>query len=411
MMGFELNFNLPLGMWVIDAPVMQGCFLVLSFDLPFQWFPFRTGSSHVGRIVMTAAAKHLTPVTLELGGKCPAIVDSLPAGSWRREVIHGCTVDVTLLLILTFSFFCPLNGEKVVSKRMIAGKFGTCSGQACIAVDYILVQKELAPTLVWFFFFLLQVNQLRCDVNSTLYFFLGSIESISFPSTFFWAQVELLRGTIKNMLGENPKEVVSRIINKYHFKRLMALLDEPGVRDTIVYGGSTDEDKLYIEPTILLDPPIDSAIMKDEIFGPLLPIITLENIEDSIEFVNSRPKPLTIYCFTTGDKLMQRLAAETSSGALVANDTIVQYLADMIPFGGVGESGFGRYHGKFSFDTFSHEKPVARRPISLDFWFRYPPWNDLKLALFRASYVLKYFEVFLLALGLKKPPPFLSKSS
>uniref|UniRef100_A0A7C9CL25 Aldehyde dehydrogenase n=1 Tax=Opuntia streptacantha TaxID=393608 RepID=A0A7C9CL25_OPUST len=324
--------------------IVQGGHDVSDRLLQFKWDKiFFTGSSQVGRIVMTAAAKHLTPVTLELGGKCPAIVDSLPTISWRREI---------------------------VLKRMIAGKFGTCSGQACIAIDYILVQKEFAQTLV-----------------------------------------ESLKGTIKSMLGEKSKETISRIVNKCHFKRLMNLLDEPGVKKSIVYGGSTDEDKLYIEPTILLDPPIDAAIMKDEIFGPLLPIITLENIEQSIEFINSRPKPLSIYCFTNDDHLMQRLAKETSSGALMSNDAIIQYLGDMLPFGGVGESGFGRYHGKFSFDTFSHEKPVIRRSIFPDFWFRYPPWNDLKLALFRASYAFKYFEVFLLALGLKKPRPFLSKSS
>uniref|UniRef100_A0A7C9CKC3 Aldehyde dehydrogenase domain-containing protein n=1 Tax=Opuntia streptacantha TaxID=393608 RepID=A0A7C9CKC3_OPUST len=160
---------------------------------------------------------------------------------------------------------------------MIYGKFGTCSGQACIAIDYILVQKDFAPTLV-----------------------------------------HLLKEEIKSMLGKKPKETMARIINKRHFKRLTDLLDEPGVKDSIVHGGSIDEDKLYIEPTILLDPPVDAAIMKDEIFGPLLPIITLENIEQSIEFVNSMPKPLAIYCFTNNNKLMRRLAEETSSGALVS---------------------------------------------------------------------------------------------
>lgn len=325
--------------------VVQGGQDVSDKLLQFKWDKiFFTGSNQVGRIVMTAAAKHLTPVTLELGGKCPAIVDSLPTMSWSRGV---------------------------VLKRMIAGKFGTCNGQACIAVDYILVQKDYASTLV-----------------------------------------ELLKDTIRKTLGyQKPRETFARIINKRHFKRLKGLLDEPGVKDSVVYGGSTDEDKLFIEPTILVDPPLDAGIMRDEIFGPLLPIITLENIEESIEFLNARPKPLTIYCFTGNDKLMQRIASETSSGALMYNDTIVQYVGDTIPFGGVGESGFGRYHGKFSFDTFSHEKPVIRRPIFIDFWFRYPPWNDQKLELFRASYLFKYFVLVLVVLGLKRPRPFLANSS
>ncbi|KAK9692362.1 hypothetical protein RND81_09G259100 [Saponaria officinalis] len=300
---------------------------------------FFTGSRRVGQIVMTAAAKHLTPVTLELGGKCPLVLDSLPTNSWLKTI---------------------------AMKRMIAGKFGTCSGQACIGVDYILVEKKLASELV-----------------------------------------ELLKSAIKKMLGSKPEECVARIVNKHQFTRLKDLLDEPRVRSSIVYGGSVmNEDKLYIEPTILVDPPLDAEIMTEEIFGPLLPIITLDDIEDSIGFISSRPRPLSIYCFTKNDKFRKKLASETSSGSLIFNDTIIQYAAETVPFGGVGESGFGRYHGKFSFDTFSHEKTIMKRPLFPDFWFRYPPWDVKKLELFRAAYVYNYFLVVLIVLGLKKPRPF-----
>ncbi|CAO2837343.1 unnamed protein product [Amaranthus hypochondriacus] len=314
--------------------IIEGGIDVSSQLLQYKWDKiFFTGSSRVGRIVMTAAAKHLTPVVLELGGKCPCIIDSL-SKSWRTETIL---------------------------KRLLSGKFGTTSGQACIGVDYILVEEKLASTLV-----------------------------------------DLMKNSIRKTYGEKPENCVARIINKHHFQRLKALIDEPRVKKSIVYGGSFDEDKLFIEPTILVNPPLDAEIMKEEIFGPLLPLITMKNIEESIEFINSRPKPLAIYCFTNNNKLMQRVASETSSGALVFNDTVIQYAADAIPFGGVGESGIGRYHGKYSFDIFSHEKPVVKRDLFPDFWFRYPPWTSKKLELFRAAFLYKYFIIVLIALGLKK---------
>ncbi|KAL3529859.1 hypothetical protein ACH5RR_009181, partial [Cinchona calisaya] len=296
---------------------------------------FFTGSVKVGRIVLSAAAHHLTPVTLELGGKCPAIIDSL---SGSRD-------------------------KKIAIKRILAGKYGACAGQVCIGIDYILTEKKFATTLV-----------------------------------------ELLKVSSQAMFGENPKESnnMSRIINKKHFLRLKNLLDEPMVKESIAYGGSFDENNLYIEPTILVDPPLKATIMTEEIFGPLLPIVTVEKIEDSIEFLKSRPKPLTIYAFTKRETLKRRLESETSSGSLVFNDTIIQYVADTLPFGGVGESGIGRYHGKFSFDTFSHEKAIMRRSFLTDFWFRYPPWNDQKLQLFRHAYSYDYLGLILNVMGLKR---------
>ncbi|XP_058199345.1 aldehyde dehydrogenase family 3 member F1-like isoform X2 [Rhododendron vialii] len=311
------------------VPEPLGLVLIIS-----SWnFPF--GSARVGKIVMTAAAKHLTPVTLELGGKCPAVVDEL-SSSWD--------IEMTI-------------------RRILAGKFGICAGQVCIGIDYILVEEKFKSTLV--------------------------------------QQMEVF---IKKVFGEDPKETnsIARIINKNHLMRLKNLLDEPLVKASIVYGGSIDEDHLFIEPTILVDPPLKAAIMNEEIFGPLLPIITLEKIEDSIEFIKSRPRPLTIYAFTKNEKLKGRLISETSSGSLIFNDTIIQYVADSIPFGGVGESGFGRYHGKFSFDTFTHEKAVMKRNFLTDVWFRLPPWNDHKLELFRSIYRYDYLDLVLITLGIKK---------
>ncbi|TKY48379.1 Aldehyde dehydrogenase family 3 member F1 [Spatholobus suberectus] len=296
---------------------------------------FFTGSAKVGRIVMSAAAVHLTPVTLELGGKCPALVDSLSA-SWDREV---------------------------AVKRILVAKFGACAGQACIAIDYVLVEKSFSSTLV-----------------------------------------TLMKDWIKKMFGENPKasNTIARIVNKKHFMRLKNILTDPKVKESVVFGGSMDQNDLFIEPTILLDPPLDSAIMAEEIFGPVLPIITLEKIEDSVEFISSRPKPLAIYAFTKNKTLQGRMVSETSSGSLVFNDAILQYIVDTLPFGGVGECGFGKYHGKFSFDAFSHHKAVARRSYLTDFWFRFPPWTLNKLQLLEVSYNLDYLGILLVLLGLKR---------
>ncbi|XP_054816351.1 aldehyde dehydrogenase family 3 member F1-like [Prosopis cineraria] len=298
---------------------------------------FFTGSARVGRIVMSAAVKHLTPLTLELGGKCPALVDSL-SSSWDLEV---------------------------AVKRIIVGKYGTCAGQACIAVDYVLVEKRFSSTLV-----------------------------------------ELMKLWIKKMFGENPRETnaIARIVNKQHFFRLQSLLADANVKKSVIYGGSImDEENLFIEPTILVDPPLEAAIMTDEIFGPLLPVITLDKVEDGIEFINSRPKPLALYVFTKNKELQRRMISETSSGSVTFNDAILQYAADTLPFGGVGGSGFGSYHGKFSFDTFSHQKAVVKRSFLTDFWFRFPPWTPNKLLLLEMAYNYDYFGLLLVLLGLKRP--------
>ncbi|CAA0805790.1 Aldehyde dehydrogenase family 3 member F1 [Striga hermonthica] len=322
------NFPFGLALEALVGAIAAGNVVVLK---PSELAP----ASNVARNVMTAAAKNLTPVALELGGKCPAVVDYL-SSSWD---------------------------QKIALRRMVSAKFGTCAGQACIAIDYILVEKDFASTLV-----------------------------------------ELLKASIRSMFGENPREsnTIARIINKSHFSRLRNLLSEPEVEATVVHGGSLDEDSLFIEPTLLVDPPVKSRIMTEEIFGPLLPIITLEKIEDSIEFISSRPRPLAIYAFTKNEGFKKKLSSGTTSSSIVFNDAIIQYVADSLPFGGVGESGFGRYHGKFSFDLFSHEKVVVRRSFIVDFWFRYPPWNQHKMHLFRSAYRYDYLGILLIILGLKK---------
>lgn len=315
-----------------SVKVVQGGPHVGQHLLEHRWDKiFFTGSTRVGRIVMTAAAKHLTPVALELGGKCPAIVDSLSSSRDR----------------------------KIAVQRLVAGKWSPCYGQACVAVDYVLVEEKFAPTLI-----------------------------------------ELIKETIKNFYPSH--EHTSRIVNKNHFQRLNNLLNDPSVASTIVHGGSMDPKKLYIEQTVLLDPPLDSGIMTEEIFGPLLPIITLKTIDNSIGFIRARPKPLVIYAFTNNEKLKTRIVNETSSGTVTFNDTLVQYVCDNIPFGGIGESGYGKYHGKYSFDMFSHGKPIMRRGFLTEFRFRYPPWTEHSLQLIRRLYEYDYIGFALLWLGLKR---------
>ncbi|PIA42769.1 hypothetical protein AQUCO_02000311v1 [Aquilegia coerulea] len=237
--------------------IIEGGADVAQILLEKKWDKiFFTGSTRVGRAVMTAAAKHLTPVTLELGGKCPAVVDSLGSS---REL-------------------------KIAILRILGGKYASCGGQACIGIDYVLVDEKFAPILV-----------------------------------------DSMKVAIKRMFGDNPKQTnaMARIINKQRFLRLKSMLNDDNVKASIVFGGSCDEENLFIEPTILLDPPLKADIMSEEIFGPILPIITLKNIEDSIDFINSRPKPLALYAFTNNETLKKRMVSETSSGSLTFNDAII----------------------------------------------------------------------------------------
>ncbi|KAK6922647.1 Aldehyde dehydrogenase domain [Dillenia turbinata] len=331
-----LSETIPLFLDSKAIKVIEGGAEVCEQLLQKKWDKiFFTGSQRVGRLIMSAAANHLTPVTLELGGKCPVILDSLS----------------------------NLSEIKLAVKRIVGGKWGSCNGQACIAVDYVLVEDRFASVLI----------------NS-------------------------LQRTIEKFYGKTLDEYqnLSRVVNKHHFNRLRSLLDDPLVAASIVYGGSWDEEKLMIQPTILLNPPLNSELMTEEIFGPLLPIITVDKIEESIDFINSMPKPLVIYALTKNEAFKKRILSETSSGTVTFNDILIQFLCDALPFGGVGPSGFGRYHGKYSFDTFSHEKAVLQRSYWFELEARYPPWNDFKLKFLRLTYKFDYFGLILLMLGLKK---------
>ncbi|PAN39346.1 hypothetical protein PAHAL_7G236600 [Panicum hallii] len=291
-----------------------------------------TGSPRIARSVMAAAARHLTPVALELGGKCPCIFDAAAASA--RDL-------------------------QVSANRIIAGKWSPCAGQACIAIDYVLVEERFAPVLI-----------------------------------------KVLKSTLKRFFQD--ADHMARIVNQRHFERLSSLLKDRAVAPSILHGGSMDAKNLYIEPTILLNPPLDSAIMTEEIFGPLLPIITVKKIEDSIAFVKAMPKPLAIYAFTRDAALRRRVVEETSSGSVTFNDAVVQYAIDGLPFGGVGQSGFGQYHGRHSFEMFSHKKAVMKRGYLLELTLRYPPWDESKVTLMRYLYRFNYFAFVLAFLGLRR---------
>ncbi|MEU9187158.1 aldehyde dehydrogenase family protein [Streptomyces sp. NPDC048484] len=249
---------------------------------------FYTGNGTVGRIVMTAAAKHLTPVTLELGGKSPAFVD------------RGA--DLT-----------------VVADRLARGKFLN-AGQTCVAPDYVLTDPETARAL----------------------------------EPALTEAVEALYGSDASTSGE-----YGRIINERHFDRLSGLLDS----GRVVVGGGTDRGALYIAPTVLADVDPEAPVMREEIFGPLLPIVTVPGLDEAIDFINDRDKPLALYAFTESDTTRERLAAETSSGGLGLGLPLAHLTVSDLPFGGVGESGMGNYHGRYSIETFSHRKAVLEKPL------------------------------------------------
>ncbi|XP_041008081.1 aldehyde dehydrogenase family 3 member H1-like [Juglans microcarpa x Juglans regia] len=288
-----------------------------------------TGSARVARIVMAAAAKHLTPVILELGGKCPAVVDS--------------NIDL-----------------QVAVRRIIAGKWACNNGQACIGVDYIITTSAFAPTLI-----------------------------------------HSLRHELEQFFGKDPMKSkdISRIVSSSHFARLVKLLDEENVSDKVVFGGQRDANQLKIAPTILLDVPEDSQIMQEEIFGPLMPIHTVEKLEDSFEVINSKQKPLAAYLFTNDEQLKKDFVQNISSGGMLINDAVIHVATEGLPFGGVGESGMGSYHGKFSFDAFSHKKAVLYRSFAGDTSIRYPPYSPEKQRLLKALISGNIISIILALIG------------
>jgi len=223
----------------------------------------------------------------------------------------------------------------VTAKRLVWGKFLN-AGQTCLAPDYLMVHEKIKEPLL-----------------------------------------EKMREIIKEFYGESPQQSPDypRIINEHHFDRLSKLLEN----QEVFCGGSTDREDLYIAPTILAETDPESGVMQEEIFGPIMPVVSWSNIDDVITFVNSREKPLALYYFSTAKRDLNTLIQKTSSGGLSVNDTITHFINPSMPFGGVGESGIGAYHGKYGFETFSHQKPVMIKPTFLDVPMRYPPFgNKLK---------------------------------
>jgi aldehyde dehydrogenase (NAD+) len=265
---------------------------------------FFTGTSGVARVVMTAAAQHLTPVTLELGGKSPCIVD--------------CEVDL-----------------EVAARRICWGKFLN-AGQTCVAPDYVLVHERIEERLI-----------------------------------------ARLVATLRDFYGDDPQNSASyaRIVNERHYHRLMQLL--PGSGEVVV-GGEADLADRYLAPTIVKNVPPSAPIMADEIFGPILPVVKVRSIEDAIEFVESRSKPLALYVFSTNQEVQRRVIENTSPGGACINHVAMQVAVPELPFGGVGSSGTGAYHGRHSFETFSHRKAVLNKPTRLDPPLLYPPYTELK---------------------------------
>lgn len=269
---------------------------------------FFTGSQAVGREVLRRAAEHLTPATLELGGKSPVIVDH--------------TADLAL-----------------AARRIVCGKFLN-AGQTCVAPDYILCEKSVKDELI-----------------------------------------RRMTSEIKRQLGDDPlrNPLYSGIINEKHFRRILSLADE----SKIVFGGNADPDSLRIEPTILDRVSFDDAVMQQEIFGPLLPVIALDNAEDAIDRINQGARPLALYVFTSDRAAARRFTSMISFGGGCINDTIMHLTSSAMGFGGIGESGMGAYHGKTGFDTFSHRKSLLDKKTWLDLPMRYRPYTRMGERLIR----------------------------
>ncbi|XP_051124076.1 aldehyde dehydrogenase-like isoform X3 [Andrographis paniculata] len=311
--------------------VIEGATPQVTALLELKWDKiFFTGSSKVGRVVMAAAAKHLTPVVLELGGKSPVVVDS----------------DIDL---------------EVTARRIISGKWGCNAGQTCISPDYILTTKACASQLV-----------------------------------------EALSSQLEKFFGEEPlrSNDLASIINSNHFERLAKLLDDDKIAGKVVYGGQLDGANLRIAPTVILDAPQDSLIMNEEIFGPLLPIVTVNKLEDCISLINAREKPLAAYLFTNNERFKEEFVRGVAAGGMAINETALQFAEHALPFGGVGESGMGSYHGKYSFDAFSHKKPVLQRGFKGDSAARYPPYTPEKLKFLKALMSRNMFRILRAMLGL-----------
>lgn len=281
---------------------ITGDYKIAESLLKQRWdYIFFTGSVSVGKIVAKAAAENLTPVTLELGGKNP------------------CVIDATANL-------------KITAKRIVWGKFLN-AGQTCIAPDYLLVHKSVKEKLTSY-----------------------------------------LIAEIKAAFGENA-EVSSdycRVINQKNWSRLKAFIEN----ETILFGGKTNQFENYIEPTLLDNPKLDSLVMKDEIFGPILPILSYQTDSDLEKIILSYDKPLSLYVFSENDDFSKKIIQKYSFGGGCINDTIIHFSNSRLPFGGVGNSGIGAYHGQKSFDIFSHKKGIVNKATWLDLPLRYAPYKN-----------------------------------
>ncbi|MCL4124135.1 UNVERIFIED_CONTAM: hypothetical protein GTU68_019469 [Idotea baltica] len=274
---------------------------------------FFTGSVHVGKIVAKAAAEHLTPVTLELGGKSPCIIDN--------------TVDI-----------------KLVARRLVWGKLLN-AGQTCISPDYVLVKSNMKKALI-----------------------------------------EALKNEITTSYGENPKQSKNfpRIINKKNTERLAEIIKGSNV----IFGGEIDLKNNYIAPTIIDEPKLDDKVMQEEIFGPILPILSYDTEQDLERIIWSFEKPLSLYVFSNDNKFSKSIIHKYSFGGGVINDVLIHFSNHRLPFGGVGESGMGAYHGKLGFDMFSHNKSIIKRGNWIDPQLRYAPYKN------KLSLIKKLFKWF-----------------
>lgn len=288
--------------------VVEGGVKVAQNLLAQKWdYIFFTGSVSVGKIVAKAAAEYMTPVTLELGGKNPCIIDE--------------TANI-----------------KLAAKRIVWGKFIN-AGQTCIAPDYLLVQKKVKSELI-----------------------------------------EHLKQEIVNAYSEKPELSAdyTRIINSRNWERLCNLIET----EKVLFGGQSNSEDCYLAPTLIDETSLDSPVMKEEIFGPILPIVSYENESELDGIISKYDKPLSLYVFTTKSKFANKIIQQFSFGGGCINDTVIHFSNNRLPFGGVGNSGIGAYHGKMSFDTFSHKKAIVKKANWLDLPMRYAPYKG-KLVLIR----------------------------
>lgn len=269
---------------------------------------FFTGGTQVGKLVLQKAAEHFTPVTLEMGGKSPCIVDE--------------SADL-----------------KTAAKRIAFGKFLNC-GQTCVAPDYLLIQESVRDKFL-----------------------------------------PLLESAIREMYGADPlaNPNYGRIVNEKHFARLTEILDG----ESVIFGGETSKETLQIAPTVVGPSEPGGPAMSQEIFGPILPVLTFGALPEAIGFVASRPRPLALYLFSRTRENIQAMQTQLSYGGGCINDTIIHLASSEMGFGGVGMSGMGSYHGKYGFDTFTHEKSIVSKSNLIDLPFRYQPYSALKEKLIR----------------------------